>query len=216
MHSSLAIIGTAGRKEDQSRLTHFHYNRMVSACIKLIEHLQFDLPDLRLISGGAAWADHLVVTLTKRGVVPYENTTLYTPSSLTSEGYVGENEFSKKTANTANYYHRLFSNCVGIDSIKELLELKYNGSILLPGNGSFHARNSDVAKSVSPNGVLLAFTFGAPDIQQSIWTIRKFSGNITATEAGLKDGGTADTWCKASCTKYHCVLGPTSEDSNFI
>lgn len=216
MYSSLAIIGTAGRKEDQSRLTHFHYNRMVSACVKLIEHLQFDLPDLRLISGGAAWADHLVVTLTKRGVVPYENTTLYLPSSLTNGGYVGENEFSKKIANIANYYHKLFSNCVGINSIKELLELQDNGSVLIPGNGSFHARNSDVAKSVSHNGVLLAFTFGAPDIQQPIWTIRKFSGNTTAVEAGLKDGGTADTWNKCTGQKWHCVLGPTPKDPNFI
>lgn len=207
-YPTLAIIGTAGRKEDKAQLSHLHYDRMVQAAVKLILHIGIDHLNVKVFSGGAAWADHVVVTLALLGGVSYENVTLFLPAVLEDNGFVGHDERSTKTADTCNYYHRIFSKVTGKDSIRDLLEIREKGSNLLPGKGSFHARNSDVAKAVSPDGALLAYTFGGEGlIQQPIWTIRKFSGEITADDAGLKDGGTADTWNKCSGTKFHCRLG---------
>ena len=212
---TLAIIGTAGRQSDKAALTPHHYPRMLAAAITFIEHHELDRNKLRLFSGGAAWADHLVVSLALHGVVNPKNVTIFLPSRLTEQGYVGEDDRSSKTASTANYYHKLFATCTGKDPIKELLLIQDQGAILIPGTGSFHARNSDVAKSVSSDGHLLAYTFGSPDSTQPIWTIRS-CGRKSAEESGLKDGGTADTWNKAKCNKHHARLGPTDSVADQI
>lgn len=211
-YPALAIIGTAGRKEDRHRLSKSHYQRMVEAASKLITHLKINPKELKLYSGGAAWADHIVVTLALLEIVPHENVTLYLPSELTVNGYTGENEWAKKTASTANYYHRMFSDYTDQDTIQQIIEIGEHGATLVPGNGSFHSRNSLVAKAVSPDGALLAFTFGAPGINQQPWTIREFDESIKADVAGLKDGGTADTWSKAKCSKFHALIGDLDEN----
>jgi hypothetical protein len=206
-YPSMAIIGTAGRKEDQHLLRASHYERMVNAAVSLIDHTKCDRSTLQLISGGAAWADHIVVTLALSGVVNPSNVTLFLPSNLTSHGFSGVGDLQSRTASTANYYHQLFSGCVKLNSIAEIIELGKRGGILLPGNGNFHARNAMVAKSVTPDGALLAFTSGDPAGDQLPWTIKSFYPQCKASEAGLKDGGTAHTWDNATCRKYHCKLG---------
>lgn len=206
-YSSLAIIGTAGRKEDRKILTNAHYERMYQAVKTLLIHLDVDLKTIKVFSGGAAWADHLVVTLGMNNVVRVENITLYLPSLLTLGGYDGDNEWSKRTANTANFYHELFSQVTQIQSIQELNLLRSQGATLIDGTGDFKARNTKVAKSLDQDGILLAFTFGAPDSSQPEWTIRQFDCGIKAEEAGLKDGGSADTWNKSICSKFHCRIG---------
>lgn len=217
-YPSLAIIGTAGRKEDKARLSYQHYDRMVQAAVKLILHVNIDHNNVKVFSGGAAWADHVAVTLALLGAISYENLTLFLPATLDERcGYVGSTERAEKTASTANYYHQIFSKVTGKNSINDLINVGLKGSHLIPGNGSFHARNSDVAKAVSPDGALLAYTFGNDDQpQQSIWTIRKFDGSVKADEAGLKDGGTADTWNKCFGTKFHCRLGHMDQDQGMI
>lgn len=206
-YTSLAIIGTAGRKEDQDKLIGENYQRMVEASIKLMIHLKIDPQNLTLVSGGAAWSDHVVVTLALMGVVPYEKVTIHLPAELTEGGFEGDNEWSSKVASTANYYHKLFSRKVGISSISELVRIRDLGATLIVDKGGFKSRNTKVANAVSGNGILLAYTFGNGLTDQDPWTIRSFNPDVTADQAGLKDGGTADTFNKCKSRKFHCRLG---------
>jgi hypothetical protein len=215
-YPTLAIIGTAGRKEDKPRLSHLHYGRMVKAITKFIAATGIDHTTVKVYSGGAAWADHIAVTMALLGIIPYENLTLFLPAILKENGYEGTNDFSNKTAGTANFYHQTFSQVTGKNSIRDLLDARERGGKFIDGNGSFHARNSDVAKAISPDGALLAYTFGSPESEQRDWTIRKHAGDVKADAAGLKDGGTADTWSKATGTKFHCRLGYMDPDSGVI
>ena len=203
----MAIIGTAGRGDDKDWLTHDHYQRMIEATIKLCQHFKIDLTQSQLVSGGAAWADHLVVTAALLRFVDPVNVTLYFPTPLGADGYLGDNKQTEKTADTANYYHKLFSQRTGFDSVKQLHAIQTDGAHCVPGNGSFHARNSLVAQAVGTDGVLIAFTFGGEIITQPEWTVREALPDATAKISGLKDGGTADTWNKAKCRKFHCRLG---------
>jgi hypothetical protein len=218
MTETIAIIGTAGRKEDSDRLSKDSFVRMVDATIFLIEKLSKDKDNLKIVSGGAAWADHLAVYMVKQGVIKPKNLTLYLPADIKENGYIGEvgkgeviffgkDDKSGKTADIANYYHRKFSKVIGTDTLKEILELGKRGATLVPGDGIFHSRNSDVAKSVTPDGTLIAFTFGSPDSTQPEWTARQFTPETKAKDAELKDGGTSDTWNKAKCHKIHVRLG---------
>lgn len=213
----LAIIGTAGRKEDQSTLTGDHYGRMFDGVIKLIGHLQLDPKDLLVYSGGAAWADHLAVTLVKRGGISPNNLTLFIPADLNSDGFKAadiNNDRQKKTADTCNYYHRLFSNKVGIDSIRELNDVRDLGAVFDTGSTGFHARNAMVAKSLQTDGHVLAFTTGLVGYPQPDWTVRSFDPGTSAEEAGLKDGGTAHCWGLVKGFKHHARIGVL--DQNYI
>ncbi len=210
MYKKLAIIGTAGRKEDQGLLTADHYTRMIKACITFIQHYEINTDNLILVSGGAAWADHLVVSLALMGVVHPENLKLYLPANLEYYGYEGvpDNPFSQRVADTANYYHKLFSKKTGHNSIEQLLDVRKKGAYTEVIAGGFKARNSRVANDVSVVGTLLAFTFGETTSKQNPWTIRAFPPNTKSDVAGLKDGGTADTFNKTKVTKHHARLGP--------
>lgn len=206
--TTMSIIGTAGRREDKDRLTYRHYDKMLAGVTSLIVHLGIDPKELKLVSGGAAWADHLVVTMALLGGVAYENLTVLLPAELGDTGFFSSDPKGEKTASTCNYYHKIFSQKTGKNSIRDLLDVRERGANLVDGKGSFFARNSDVAKAPGTDGVLLAYTFGSDDvIQQPIWTVRPHSPTVKADEAGLKDGGTADTWNKAVCRKFHGRLG---------
>lgn len=212
----LAIIGTAGRKEDQGILTSGHYERMLEGTCKLIHHLQIDPQNLHLFSGGAAWADHLVVSLVIRGLVPAKNLTLYLPAKLEYYGFEGGDGYDQKVADTANYYHKMFKMKSGIDGLVEIRTVGNMGATLEPISGGFFARNSLVANSPLVEGHLLAYTFGDPNSSQDHWTIRRFESDIRAKDAGLKDGGTADTWNKARCSKWHARIGVINDKDIYI
>lgn len=208
-YPSLAIIGTAGRKEDKQYLTAMHYERMIQSVILLMDYLKVEHQSVKLISGGAAWADHLVVSMALLEIVRPENVTVFLPTDLTDGGFMGGDEKSQKTADTAMWYHRSFSHVIGRNTVQELRDLRDRGGILHPGKGNFFERNSSVAKSVTPDGVLVAYTFGDPEGSQPPWTLRQFDAETKADVAGLKDGGTADTFNKARCFKWHAKIGKT-------
>jgi hypothetical protein len=182
----ISIIGTAGRKEDQDKMTKSLYMRMYSEALTRIEGyckeraVSIDL--VSLVSGGAAWADHLAVSLFLRGNVKF--LTLHLPS----EFY--DNQFQPTPGadgapGVANYYHQLFGEKMGGSTLKGLQTAFDKGAVKVVTPG-FKNRNRMVAKC----DYLIALTWGP------------FGGNYTqedsgwrnSTNAGLKDGGTAHTW----------------------
>jgi hypothetical protein len=165
---TLGVIGTAGRKE---RMTKEHFVFMVERTKKAIAAIKqaTGAEAVRLVSGGAAWSDHVAVSLFMAGEV--DAISLHLGAQL--EG----NAFTVKQANDAgdvmNKYHRQFSLAMtdGQDanwSLEDIQGLSYiyhqdprderiqftfqNGEI----KGLFD-RNTLIAKD---SDFLIAFTFG--------------------------------------------------------
>ena len=172
---TLAIIGTAGRDKTKP-MTRSLWDWMVQDAT---ERVVFEN---RLVSGGAAWADHLAVALYISGAV--DNLTLHLPAPFDGTKFVGPD---KSAASAANYYHGLFSRVLGINTLNEIAMVLEGGAIVtyepaMYGYSGMFARNAKVARSAE----MLAYTFG--------------SGDVPA------DGGTKDTWDKCRGKRTHVTL----------
>ena len=176
----VGIIGTAGRREDGARLTEADYRYLVGYIGRAVK------PNDVLISGGAAWADHVAVQLFLDGKVG--GLVLHLPAELIV-GPNGKLTFRNggfgTAGNTANYYHSLFDKALKVESgfsLKQIQEAIDRGAVVTFGDGTqgnegMKDRNSLVARDA--RDVLVAMTFD-PNMR-------------TQTP---RDGGTADTWRK--------------------
>lgn len=161
---SLAIVGTAGRKEDEHKINCAMLPKMVEIAAAAAQKLGVK----ELVSGGAAWADHVAVLVFLQDPTKYK-LTLHVPAAFEGDRYKDVGGFgASNPGGTANYYHGKFSKAVGRDTIREIAEAIKLGATVIVGKGFFD-RNKLVAKS----GAILAFTFGDKE-----W---------------VKDGGTAHT-----------------------
>jgi hypothetical protein len=175
MEITYAIVGTAGRKEDGKKLSRQHFEAMMLIASGLLEQInESNYPISHLVSGGAAWADHVAVRLFLDKKAPHLR--LFLPDLWDNGSYhdTGEKDPYKNPGGTANYYHGLFQKATGINSLSDIQIAQAHGAELIDRNRQgkplgFHARNALVAKS----DFILACTFGDKNM--------------------LKDGGTADT-----------------------
>jgi|FAXJ01.1.fsa_nt_gi hypothetical protein len=167
---TLAIIGTAGRKDDAKRLTTHHFKAMCLVAEGLIEQInESNYPITHLVSGGAAWTDHVAVRLFLDKKAP--GLRIFMPAAWDGGSYHdnGKQDAYENPGGTANHYHKLFQNSTGINSLSDILIAQVHGAELIPVLRGFYARNALVAKS----DFILACTFG--------------DGKM------VKEGGTADT-----------------------
>ena len=170
MEITLAIVGTAGRKEDGKILSNKHFEAMCLVADGLIDELkESNYPITHLVSGGAAWADHVAVKLFLDKKVPHLR--LFMPAEFEGGSFKdnGVNDPYKNPGGTANYYHKKFQTAAHINSLTQIQIAKAEGAELITVSKGFHARNALVAKS----DFILAMTFG--------------------NEHEVKDGGTAHT-----------------------
>ena len=66
---TVAIIGSAGRNEDGAKMNATVFDAMTAAALRTItDHWHLSPQNVRLVSGGAAWADHVAVRLFLDGV----------------------------------------------------------------------------------------------------------------------------------------------------
>jgi hypothetical protein len=177
MTTRYAIIGTAGR-DKTIPMSMALWQWMLDKAKTLIPR------DAHLVSGGAAWADHIAVALFLEGYS--DRLTLHLPAPLSKESgwFIGSDRGS---AVAANFYHQKFSKIIGRNSLAELLEAATwstcDGTFEdLPGYRGMFVRNAKVAQCEA----MLAFTFG--------------KGNEPAT------GGTLDTWNKCQGERLHVSL----------
>ena len=195
----IAVIGTAGRKDKQARLTAADFDAMVAHIVKLVQ------PNDTLVSGGAAWADHAAVRAFLEGKVA--GLVLHLPAELMDAdetpditapegGRVRRMKFDNAGFGTvgaaANYYHRLFAEKLGLDpdaTIREIQAAIDKGAVVTYGDGtsstsgddsSFKLRNTLIANDADYG--LIAFDFDVDDRSRPA------------------DGGTGDTWRKHSKT----------------
>lgn len=190
----LAVIGTAGRGTDAAKLSRPLYDAMYDRTLSAMR--EWGVRDL--VSGGAAWADHLAVRAFLKGEA--ETLRLFLPARFADGRFSGP---PADAARTANHYHAEFSRILGIDTLSQIEEAIRRGAVV-----SFHAgfktRNLEVAAVASR---VLAFTFGAGrEPAVAVETDEAFG---SALDAGLKDGGTAHTWAQSwrADAKLHVDLG---------
>lgn len=169
---NIAIIGTAGRKDDAPKLNAASFNKMVEAVQTIIRE-NFPSENITLVSGGAAWADHIAVYLALKN--PAYGLELHMPAkwNATQQKYIETNQ-QFDSGGVANYYHRNFTAKTGINSLNQIHQAINNPKYTTKSNpAGFKARNTDVANSAQ---AMIALTFG--------------------NQATLKPGGTLDTWQK--------------------
>jgi len=180
---TIAIIGTAGRdKTKPMRLPLYMW--------MLGDVYQRVPKGAHVKSGGAAWADHLSVSLFLFGHAG--EITLHLPAPFVNGRFVDSG--FKSAGSAANYYHGLFSQIIGRDTLGQIAQVIEMGQVqgnrfvhiecepASPGIGGMFARNSKVAVADE----MLAYTFGKGDIPA--------------------DGGTLDTWNKCNGKKTHISL----------
>jgi hypothetical protein len=163
----VGIIGSAGRREDGPKMNKDLFYWMVSKAIQLTYRAD------HLVSGGAAWSDHVAVDLYLSRVV--SGLTLYLPCGYDGSQYISNR--IRDTGSIANYYHGLFSQKMGKNTLLELQEARDMGAELIVIPGGFFARNLEVGKV----DLLIAFTWGEG--------------------SEPKDGGTAHTWAHSTAPR---------------
>lgn len=177
----VAIIGTAGRDRDRP-MTRDLWQAMLADADGRVG------PDDVLVSGGAAWADHLAVRLFLDGRV--KGLVLHLPAPIDDTGRFAGPE-RESAGSVANYYHGLFKRATGVDGLAEIRVAIAKGAKVTQqpaakGYGAMFARNALVAKAAD---TLLAYTFGEGDVPA--------------------DGGTKNTWdAAAKSQRTHIALLP--------
>lgn len=179
--TTVSVIGTAGRK-NKHKLNNELYDKMINKVKDIIEN-KFNLNpnNITLVSGGAAWCDHLAVNLFLDNYV--KNSTLYLPCdwNFKNKKYL-ESINMYDCGKVANSYHYYFSEKLGKNTLHEINDAISNGLSINTKYYGFKNRNTQVAIS----NYLIAFTFS--------------KGNEP------DDGGTKDTWNKSNSNKIHICL----------
>lgn len=186
----LGIIGTAGRKEDGAKLNKVIYELMCKTTRRIISGLEPNILQhevTTLVSGGAAYADHVAVTLFTEGVVPNLHLNLACDFVARSKRFAddGSRDFRRNPGGTLNYYHSLFSTATQQPSLEQLHHVIYDKPKPASVQVTFglHDRNTSIA---ADSDALLAMTFGeGPNV---------------------KPGGTKDTVDKFRKMKPHGIV----------
>lgn len=202
MAKTLAIIGTAGRNGDASKLTRHSFLRMCEAAKGLWTRLNCDCG----VSGGAAWGDHVLVALALNGFIPADRVILHLPAGIERNKFLTNGP--RSPGGIANYYHAAFSRAMGEDTIRQIQQIIDMGAKAIVYPGGMIARNAGIAMACNGlDDALLAFTFG----NGKEWIIQEYPGATNGTNAGLNPNGTGtiDTWNRAKCKKFHACLGST-------
>jgi hypothetical protein len=185
--NKISIIGTAGRDKTK-RMTHALWAWMLSDAMARVPK------GSTVVSGGAAWADHLAVALFLAGHASELQLHLPAPmvdTMASSVRFAGEYGTS---GGAANYYHERFSQAIGVNTLEQIGQAghmdKCNGTWepVSQGYGAMMTRNLKVAQAAD---WMLAYTFGEGDVPA--------------------DGGTKHTWdahtrLHPSGTRTHITL----------
>lgn len=174
----VSIIGTAGRKDDGRKMSSDLYQKMIAKSTEIILENTMGCEHLDLISGGAAWSDHIAIEIFLNCPEKYRekvNLTLHLPAVFNMGQNKYDGEHWKSAGSISNYYHSMFSKKIGRDTLKDITKAFEKGAKIKYYKG-FYARNKEVGKT----DLLIAFTWGI---------------------GGVKDGGTKNTWNGSKATK---------------
>ena len=178
----VAIIGTAGRKEDARRMTADLYYRMVHDANKRICEM-YDPSEVILVSGGAAWADHVAVSLWLSDW-GFKALHLHFPAPFVNSRFQARGE--RSAGAISNFYHYVFGMKMKRDrkvTLRGIQRAIDEGAVTTVSRG-FYARN----RLVGDVDAVLAYTWGE-------------------SYDHPKDGGTRHTWDHSGApVKIHVPL----------
>lgn len=197
MHT-VAIIGSAGRRDDGPKMSRELYEAMCKTTITIIDDIVGE--SYCAVSGGAAWADHVAIRLYMTDHA--KALRLYLPAFYDHKRLEFKGTKSRDPGSITNYYHSQFSRHMGGNTLRGIKLALDKGAenLYVPGEG-FKPRNLRVGKV----DTVVAFTFGTGD-HIEIFTPPD-PGWYKAQAAGLKPGGTSHTWDNSSASmKIHIPL----------
>jgi hypothetical protein len=144
IEATVAIIGPAGRGQDGDRMSLDVYKQMISACKRAItDDLGLVANQVHLVSGGAAWADHVAVELFLAGDVA--GLTLHLPCKFVNGRFEkGDSSVLKSPGRISNELHGFFSAMLGRNTLTDIKKAISRGAYRLVHDG-FPARNCKVA-----------------------------------------------------------------------
>jgi hypothetical protein len=183
---TIAIIGSASSKqkpEYEIILTKKTWNYMCETTEKYIEtKIKSDWSKIILVSGGAAWSDHIAVYLYLKH--PESSLNLYFPCKW---DYLkkcfkdnGSSHWTINPGRLANFYHNSFTKKIGFNTLEQLHYVIEHGAKVHDEFDGFHARNIAIGLAQ----FLIAFSF--------------------SKDAHPTDGGTVHTWKNSTSTnKIH-------------
>ncbi len=151
MNITVSIIGSAGRNNIIYKLSKDIYGKMIKESKDIINEIKRvnSTNDIILVSGGAAFSDHIAVDLFLSKFV--DKLTLHIPCDWDSENKeffdIGKKNWIDNPGGTSNYYHTLFSTRFNKKSLEEIDTAITQGAIINSKNRGFHNRNNMVAKS---------------------------------------------------------------------
>lgn len=155
---NIGIIGTAGRDENIKFLTTELWLKMVETATNYIEeNITDDWSKINLVSGGAAWSDHVAVQvfLKNNG----SKLTLHFPCKFNNKKLRfddnGKDDWFKNPGKSANRYHVYFRTKTGMNPFNDIKKAINIGAKIVDKYKGFHARNIEVGKV----DYLIAFTF---------------------------------------------------------
>jgi hypothetical protein len=155
----VGVIGTAGRN-CLDRLNADVYDKMALDFENILRNIrEVENKSIELVSGGAAWVDHLAVRIYLEDIVSVESIHLYLPCKF----YLLNSCFDcySQEGKTLNFYHGKFSSII----IEEDLDFFYSRkqlSMVIDNESNytvisgFKNRNIEVGKV----DLLVAYTFG--------------------------------------------------------
>lgn len=178
----IGIIGTAGKRHKCQRreLDRELYIKMIDASISVLNQYCTNSHQIHLISGGAAWSDHIAVALKTLHVLTRDDVedtesmnmetsplplTIYSPCDFILDEMEfednGKRGYQENPGRLANQYHSSFSSKVGFNSLEEIYELMilFDVELIVPPpdpeyKSMFHRRNQIVAEE---SDVLMVF-----------------------------------------------------------
>ena len=158
-------------------------SRVFSAMCKkalgiISDQLQLSPSEVVLVSGGAAWGDHVAVSLYLRSITetPFSGLELHVPCAWIPLNHAYEDDgvadWRVNPGHLANGLQRVFGTAISRDTLSEIEAARNVGAVVIDSAKGFHARNSAIAAA---SDYLIAFT--SDDVEPI-------------------SGGTADTWNK--------------------
>jgi hypothetical protein len=145
--------------------------------------------NIRLVSGGAAWADHVAVALyLKHGTAAPCKLMLYFPCDwdAAAKRFVdsGSSDWKVNPGRLANSLHAEFSAVVGRDSLHEIDDAIRRGAEIITAFRGFHPRNDALAAGVD---WLLAYSWGdaEPESGGTLYTWSRFANRAQKTRVSL-------------------------------
>ncbi len=171
----VAIIGSAGRSGSWKGMTPLLYRNMVEIARHLIEERAasdeaWEWGNIELVSGGAAWSDHVAISLfLTKGIAGFP-LVLHLPAKFDDET---ERYAKDAVGGVANFHHENFSERLTIDSkggidrgasLRTIASIINRDDVFVYVTPGFKERNAKIAEDAE---AVIAFTDGVRDTPSS-------------------------------------------------